>query len=72
MKAKKIDLFERVTVNLTLLIGGWVLLYVLCWLFESGNDGHAVTRWSDARCGYAILGTLMAWACKRQATGERP
>jgi hypothetical protein len=70
--AKQIDLVERVTVNLLLLVGGWVLLYLLCWLFESGSGGHEVLRWSDARCGFAILGTLLAFAFKRQADGERP
>lgn len=72
MNDERVKLVHRVSVNLALIIGGWALLYLLCWLFESGADGHAVERWSDSRCGFAILGTLLAFAFKRQAEGGRP
>lgn len=69
-KAEKIT--HRVTVNLVWLIGGWALLYMLCWLFESSINGHAINRWSDARCGFAMIGSMMAWAFQRQVSGWRP
>ena len=69
-KAAKIA--HRVTTNLATLIGGWVILYLLCWLFEANINGQAITRWSDARCAFAMIGTMMAWAFARQSCGWRP
>ena len=69
-KAAKV--IHKVTLHLAALVVGFVLTYVLCWMFEGGADGHAVTRWSDSRCGFAILTCLLAWAFSRQASGQRP
>jgi hypothetical protein len=63
---------HQLTPHLAALGIGFVLAYLLCWMFESGVDGHAVTRWSDARCGFAVMVALLAWAFSRQASGTRP
>ncbi len=62
---------HQVVLHATTLGVGFVLAYLLCWVFESGVDGHTVTRWSVGRCGYAVMVTLFAWLFARHASGER-
>ena len=58
------SLGHKLTVNLTVLFVGFVLLYLGCWMTDASV---IVQRWDPARCGFAIFGSLITFAYYKMA-----